>query len=202
MLNEKELIDGCKKYNRVAQKVLYTKYCAKMYAICMRYLKNKEEAEDLLQDGFIKVFININKYSSTGSLEGWIRRVIVNVVLNHLLKKKRYKLESIENHKNNYDGDAGYSSQIEHSYTFENSFDVEESEFTKPELDKALDQVPEVYSLVFNLFHIDDLTHSEIATLLSIDEATSRTRLFRAKKILQQYLIEIREKKRYREQLS
>jgi RNA polymerase sigma-70 factor, ECF subfamily len=202
MLNEKELIDGCKKYNRVAQKVLYTKYCAKMYAICMRYLKNKEEAEDLLQDGFIKVFANINKYASTGSLEGWMRRVIVNVILNHLLQKKRYKLESFENHKNNYDGDAGYSSQIEHSYTFENSFDVEESEFTKPELDKALDQVPEVYSLVFNLFHIDDLTHSEIATLLSIDEATSRTRLFRAKKILQQYLIEIREKKRYREQLS
>jgi RNA polymerase sigma-70 factor, ECF subfamily len=202
MLNEKELIDGCKKYNRVAQKVLYTKYYAKMYAICMRYLKNKEEAEDLLQDGFIKVFANINKYASTGSLEGWMRRVIVNVILNHLLQKKKYKLESFENHKNNYDGDAGYSSQIEHSYTFENSFGVEESEFTKPELDKALDQVPEVYSLVFNLFHIDDLTHSEIATLLSIDEATSRTRLFRAKKILQQYLIEIREKKRYREQLS
>jgi RNA polymerase sigma-70 factor (ECF subfamily) len=200
MFNEKELIDGCKLYNRVAQNILYKKYSAKMYAVCMRYMKNKEEAEDMLHDGFIKVFSNINKYSSKGSLEGWIRRVIVNVILHHIIQKKKYKFDSLESSESNNNENSGPSFSIENSSTVDDSFEIEAGEYSKMELDKALDQVPEIYRLVFNLYHLDDLSHAEIATILSVDEATSRTRLFRAKKTLKEYLIKIKAEKRYREQ--
>jgi RNA polymerase sigma-70 factor (ECF subfamily) len=197
MLNEKELVEGCKTYNRVAQNILYKKYSAKMYAVCMRFMKNnKEEAEDMLHDGFIKVFSNINKYSSQGSLEGWIRRVIINVILQHIVKQKKYKFDSLES---NYIEDPEDGPATENRLA-DNSLEIEEGEFNKLELDDALGRVPDIYRLVFNLYHIDDLPHEEIATLLSIDVATSRSRLFRAKKILKEHLMKIREKKQYREQ--
>jgi RNA polymerase sigma-70 factor (ECF subfamily) len=192
MTSEKEIIDGCKSYSRVAQNLLYKKYSAKMYGVCLRYLKNKQEAEDVLHDGFIKVFANIKKYSSSGSLEGWIRRVIVNVILDSILKKKKLRFDSLEANEND-------DSCKSDSLIADSTIEIEEGEYSKKELDTALDQLPEGYRLVFNLFYLDELSHSEIATLLSVDEGTSRTRLYRAKKILKEYLITIKDKKQNRE---
>ena len=184
MLSEKELVEGCKSYNSAAQKMLYIKYSSKMYAICVRYIKDKEEAKDLLQEGFIKVFANIDKYSFNGSLEGWIRKVIINMVLYHIKSNKKYKWESIN------------EANSEHIGLEENdSFEPDEDEFTMGELEKALNSLPEVYRVVFNLYHIDEFSHSEIGNILSIDETTSRTRLFRAKAILRDKLDSVRKLK-------
>jgi RNA polymerase sigma-70 factor (ECF subfamily) len=184
MLSEKELVEGCKSYNAAAQKLLYAKYSSKMYAICVRYVKDKEEAKDLLQEGFIRVFSNIDKYSFSGSLEGWIRRVIINIILYHIKSNKKYKWESIEANSEHIAG-------IEENESFES----EEDEFTMEELEKALNGLPEVYRVVFNLYHIDEFSHAEIGNILSIDETTSRTRLFRAKTILKYKLDAVRKLK-------
>ena len=168
---EEEIIRGCKAEERQSQKALYVRFSAKMYGVCLRYSKNREEAEDLLQDGFVKVFNHIHQYSGTGSFEGWIRRIMVNTALESLRKKK-----------------------IEYS-----SFDVMDAEdsnfenapeaFSKISANDLLEfvrQLPDGYRTIFNLFAIEGYQHNEIAEMLDISEGTSRSQLARARQILQE----------------
>ena len=137
----------------------------------MRYLKDKDDAKDVLHDSFIKIFNLIGKYKGEGSFEGWLKRIVINMALDHVKKSQRNKFVSTDN------------------------FDLAEKEespetstgillnagFTADDLLAMLQNIQTDYALVFNMFYIDKLSHKEIAELLTIDENTSRTRLFRAK---------------------
>ncbi len=181
MLKEADIIKGCKEYNSVAQNALYKAYAPKMKALCVRYSSNEEEAKDLMQEGFIKVFSNIKSYNGKGSFEGWIKRIMINTAISYYKKNKnKFAVEDISL-LNCRELGSEQEEEVEEIY----------SEYTSEDLMKALSSLPEQYKLVFNLFCIENHSHADIAQLLSLDEKTSRTRLFRAKKLLQDYLINL-----------
>lgn len=181
MLKEADIIKGCKEYNSVAQNALYKTYAPKMKALCVRYSSNEEEAKDLMQEGFIKVFSHIRSYNGKGSFEGWIKRIMINTAISHY-KKNKNKFASEDISTLNSKEIAGeQEEEVEEIY----------SEYTSEDLMKALNSLPEQYKLVFNLFCIENHSHADIAQLLSLDEKTSRTRLFRAKKLLKDYLVNL-----------
>jgi RNA polymerase sigma-70 factor (ECF subfamily) len=185
MLKEADIIKGCKEFNPVAQNALYKAYAPKMKALCVRYTSNEEEAKDLMQEGFIKVFSNIGSYNGKGSFEGWIKRIIINTAITHYKKNKhKYAVE-----------DISVVNSIEISVEQEEEVEELYSEYTSEDLMKALNSLPEQYKIVFNLFYIENQSHAEIAQLLSLDEKTSRTRLFRAKKLLKEYLTNLSDKR-------
>jgi RNA polymerase sigma-70 factor, ECF subfamily len=187
MATEEDLINACKECNPAGQKLLYYKFAPRMKGVCIRYSSNSEEAKDILQESFLKVFSKIHSFSNTGSLEGWIRRIVINTAINHYNKNKKYLHENIETytHFNTLEED-GY-------ITLESSLNEEDSllsnfNFSESELINAINILPEQFKMVFNLFYMENTSHKEISELLSIEENTSRTRLFRAKKILQNHL--------------
>lgn len=163
-----EIIKLCIDNNRSAQAHLYRLYASKMYGVCLRYCKDSEEAKDILQDGFIKVFDKIHQFKNTGSLEGWIRRIIVNTALESFRKKINYQnIEQLPDIK-----------------------EVIEEEFepgiTIDEMYKLVHGLPERYRMVFNLYVFEEMTHKEIAAALGITEGTSKSDLSRARGILQE----------------
>jgi len=145
----------------------------------MRYAGDADDAKDIMQDGFIKVYKNIHKFSASGSLEGWVRRIMVNTAINHLNKSKKHKHSiSISN---------------ETESVLEISDELAEDEllsgnFSHDQLLKALNNLSEDFRLVFNLYFIEEYSHKEIAELLDINENTSRSRLARARTQLKNYL--------------
>lgn len=171
-LNYKEasaesLVLSCVLGERGAQEELYARFSAKMYAACLRYAKDTEEAQEFLQTGFIKVFQNLEKYGNKGSLEGWIRTIIIRNALDSLKKTSKYNEVELEEST----GDL-FISDEETSMYESLSQDIILNEIQK--LDENL-------RLVFNLFHLDDMSHKEIAQELNILESTSRSILRRAK---------------------
>jgi len=185
MLTEAELIKGCKEDNRASQKALYDIYAPKMKAICQRY-SNPEEAKDILQEGFLKVFSKINSYSNQGSFEGWIKRIMINTAINHYKKNNKIKhigISEVENLSSEEDSESDL---------------IFQAGYSEKDLMTALCSLPEPFKIVFNLYYIEDHSHLEISNLLSIDESTSRTRLFRAKKILKEYLTKLSKQKAFR----
>jgi RNA polymerase sigma-70 factor (ECF subfamily) len=190
MLNEKDILKGCKDFNPTAQRMLYQKYVARMRAVCVRYARDRDEAKDILQEGFLKIFSNIGKYEESGSLEGWMRKIIVNTSISHYNRNKKYMHESLED---NMLEDSNGTYGKEYISNDPNLFS--EAAFTHEELLEALNQLPESHRVVFNMFHLEDFSHSEIAQALLIDEQTSRSRLFRAKKTLQEYLQTVSKRK-------
>ncbi len=169
-ITEEEIIEGCKAAKRDLQKALYKRFSGKMFAVCLRYSKSREEAEDLLQDGFIKVYSNINQYTATGSFEGWIRRIMVNTAL-EALRKKKINYSEIE------------IQDLEDS--IENVHDVM-SKIGMNDLLTFIQQLPAGYRAVFNLYAIEGYQHKEIAGMLNITEGTSRSQLARARQLLQE----------------
>lgn len=152
------------------QKALYTRFSAKMLAICIRYVKNREEAEDILQDGFVKVFNHIQQYSGQGSFEGWVRRIMVNTALEALRKKKvDYSSADIQNLEDDYESDNDVMSKMGYQ-----------------DLLGFIQSLSPGYQVIFNLYVIEGYQHKEIATLLSISEGTSKSQLARARMILQE----------------
>jgi RNA polymerase sigma-70 factor (ECF subfamily) len=145
-----------------------------MFALCLRYCRNREEAEDVLQDGFITVFRNIHNFRRDGSFEGWIRKIIVNTALMHLRSKKN---------ELNFSDVEELGAKIHP----ESSFDTA-SQINAAELSKMLDRLPEGYRLVFNLFAIEGYTHKEIGVMLGINEGTSKSQLSKARNYLQEML--------------
>ncbi|MDB5271645.1 MAG: sigma-70 family polymerase sigma factor [Chitinophagaceae bacterium] len=187
MLTEEEIINGCKQYNKAAQMVLYKQYVGKMNALSYRYVNSYDDAKDIVQESFIKIFSSISKYKGGGSLEGWIRRIIVNASIDYLKKKKRHIFVSLE--------------QTDTLVTEENlsetddEYSLDRTAFTNEELMSAINALPEMYKLIFNMHCIENYSHKEIADTLSIREDTSRSRLRRARLALKEHLTGLLKKK-------
>ena len=176
MLSEVDIIKGCRKYESTAQRILHNLYAKKMYAVCCRYISDKEEAKDVLQEGFIKVFQNFNKYKEEGPIAAWIRRIMVNTALSVLRKNKKQIFQSIdEDHNSEFITDDSHAEDVILQY-----------HFSQEELLTLIDSLPEGLKLIFNLYAIEKYSHKEIAELLNIKEGTSRIRLLRARKELQE----------------
>jgi len=173
MINDRQIIDGCARHDRKAQQLLYDKYSRFLLGICMRYVADKTEAEDILQECFLKVFFNIKDFSGTGSFPGWLRKIAVNTAITHYHKnlKFRYHIEIEE-----------YVSRE----TADNSFD--QNDFTEEELYRLLNELPAGYRMVFNLYAIEGYKHKEIAEMLGIDTNTSKSQYSRAKAVLREKL--------------
>lgn len=173
-MNESQIIAGCKKNNRSAQKALYELYAPKMMAVCLRYSKDDDTAKDLLHDGFIQVFQKIGSYKGDGSFEGWLRRVFVNL--------------SLENYRQEQRKIAVYS---DYSKDETDLYDAPEDELLdigdipRNTILKIIQEMPEGYRNVFNMVIFEDMPHKEIANQLGITEGASRSQFFRAKEFLQ-----------------
>ena len=178
MFDEKDILNGCREGKRSAQKQLYEKYASVMLAICLRYSKNRDEAEDLIQEGFLKIFQNINTFRNHGSLEGWIKRIMINHALNHY--KKNRKIPFTE--------DVNDINETEILYYNE---EVEIMEPVPPETLLAMIQsLPEGYRMVFNLYVFEEYSHKEIAETMNFSENTSKTQLMKARRQLQKKIFE------------
>lgn len=166
-MTEQELIEGCKSNNRLAQKVLYERFSAKMFGVCRRYVKTIENTEEVLMMAFCKIFKKIDSFSGKGSFEGWIRRIMVNEALMFLRKKYRFN---------------------EHADVTEipvKAVEVSiEDELAAQDILKLLEQLPVGYRTVFNLYVIEGFKHREIAEQLGISINTSKSQLILAKKKL------------------
>ena len=171
-ITDDELITGCRAGKRDLQKALYMRFSAKMLGVCLRYTKNREEAEDVLQDGFVKVFHHLSQYTGTGSFEGWIRRIMVNSALEHIRKKKIvYSHTDVQNLEDDCLLDAEVMSKM-----------------AVQDLLALIRELSPGYQIVFNLYAIEGYPHKEIAEMLDISEGTSKSQLARARKILQEKL--------------
>jgi len=171
-LELEKLLKKCKKGDRKAQQSLYTIYKDRLFALSMKYCKNRDEAQDNLQDSFVTIFTKINTYKSTGSFEGWMKRIVINKAIDRY-KRKPY-LESIDDH------------QIEENDT---TIDEEDTAIPLQTLLTLVQELPDRYRLVFNLYQLDNYTHKEIAASLNISQGTSKPNLHRAKMILKERII-------------
>jgi len=168
---EDKILKGCQANNSFAQKALYTKFAPTMFGICLRYAADYHSAEDILQDGFIKVFKNISKFRGEGSLEGWMKRIFVNTSIEYYRKvAKSFRLSPLE-----VAGDSPF-------------FDKQLVELERNELLELIQQLPDGYRLVFNLYVIEGFTHEEISNNLNINVGTSKSQLARSKKYLRKLI--------------
>ena len=167
--NEQNIIALCKQGNRAAQKSLFDLLSPKMFAICHRYMGNKEAAEDVLQEGFIVLFSKLDSYSGEGSFEGWARKIFVNTALMALRKNDILK----------------QSSDIETAFGVMSGNVSAIQDISYQELLKMIAELPAGYRTVFNMFVIEGYSHKEISEALGITEATSRSQLQRARVMLQ-----------------
>jgi RNA polymerase sigma factor (sigma-70 family) len=166
---EETLIKGCINGDRTFQSRLYSRFAKKMLGVCLRYARNKEEAEEILNEGFFRVFTYLHKFKGQGSLEGWIRKIMVNCAL--LKYKRESKIFAVSN-----------LSTV--SYEFPDDTDIA-ADLGKKELLQLIQALPPAYRLVFNLYVFEGYKHREIAELLDISEGTSKSNLFDARAILQ-----------------
>jgi RNA polymerase sigma factor (sigma-70 family) len=175
MYSEEDLINRCLNNEARAQEDFYRRFAPKMYGVCMRFAKNQMKADDILQEGFIKVFTNLKSFRNEGSLEGWVRKTIVNTAIN--LYKKNLK------HQKDTD--------IEQAEVVQN---FEQSSLDKISVQELMDiirDLPTGYRVVFNLNVIEGYSHKEISRLLEISENTSKSQLSRARQALQKKLFEL-----------
>jgi len=170
VLTEAELIKYCKRGDRLAQKLLYERFAPKMYGVCKRYVRRREDAEDILIEGLFKVFDNIEKFRGQGSFEGWIRRIVVNQSLMFLRKKHNFAL-TVE------------VSNIE----VKTEISIED-ELAAEDILNLLDKLPTGYRTVFNLYVVEGYKHREIAEIMGISINTSKSQLILAKKRLRQLI--------------
>ncbi|MGB1242879.1 MAG: RNA polymerase sigma factor [Chitinophagales bacterium] len=172
-VHQRQLIKACMRGDRTAQNQLYKEHKYKMMGVCLRYAKDRAEAEDILQDGFFKVFCDLKQFSGTGPLGAWIRRVMVNTALMHVRKNKNKLFPSVELEK------------VEHKQASEEDLF---SRFRMQALVQMIQRLPDGYRMVFNMYVIEGYSHKEIAKQLDISESTSKSQLSRAKMTLRQML--------------
>jgi len=162
-----DIIQGCIKGKRSSQEKLYQMYSAKMFGVCFRYCRDYDEAKDILQEAFIKVFEKINQFGNRGSFEGWVRKIIVNT-----------SLEKFRKHHQTIQLD-----QLAEVHEIEN--EEVELNISLNEMLALIQKLPDRYRLVFNMYAFEEMTHKEIAEKLGITEGTSKSDLSRARAILQ-----------------
>src|SRR5215213_3853098 len=172
-MTEDAILQGCIKNNAAAQKALYQKYSSKMLVVCYRYAHSREDAEDMLQESFIKVFSQIHTFENRGALEGWIRRIIVHTCINNLKKNKRFN-ESVD---------------LIHATSIQVREESIPSIIQAKEVVECIRMLPIGYRTVLNLYAIEGFTHKEIAIMLDIEESTSRSQYTRAKAMLEDVLV-------------
>lgn len=168
---EAKLLAACRKGDRKAQRTLYERYSPVMYAICRRYIKELDEAEDILIKSFTRIFEKLDQYKGEGSFEGWMRRIVVNESLGHLRRTKMYVEVDVE-----------YADR-------EPDYQYVQDHLEAEDLMKLVNELPPGYRSVFNLFAIEGYSHQEIAETLGISENTSKSQLSRARALLQRQLV-------------
>ncbi len=177
MLSDAEIIEGCSRHDRKAQQMLYDRYSRLLLGVCMRYAGDKTEAEDMLQETFLKIFFNIKDYSGTGSFIGWIRKIAVNTAITSYHKNLKYR----------------YNIDIEEYTMTETGIEsFEEDMFTTDELIRVLNELPAGYRMVFNLYAVEGYKHKEISEMLGIDINTSKSQYSRAKAVIREKLEKLR----------
>ncbi len=170
MTEIKEIINGCLKGNRRDQELLYRRHAAKLYAVCLQYSGNDEEARDILQEGFIKIFENLVNYKHEGSFDGWMRRIMVNTALEKY--RSKHMLHRVDDIDQIPEPDAEPDNE---DYAGLQAVD----------LMMIIRDLPPKYRMVFNLFAIEGYSHKEISSMMNISEGTSKSNLSRARVILQ-----------------
>ena len=175
-MTEEALLKGCLNNEAAAQRELYNKYSSKMLSVCYRYAHNREDAEDMLQEGFIKVFLQVNTFENRGAFEGWIRRIIVHTCINILKKNKKFN-ESVD---------------IIHANGLQIREDTVPAIIQAKQVVECIRMLPIGYRTVLNLYAVEGFSHREIAGLLDIEESTSRSQYTRAKAMLEDILIKKR----------
>ena len=178
-MTEEAILKGCLNNNAAAQRELYNKYSSKMLAVCYRYGHNREDAEDMLQEGFIKVFLQIHTFENRGAFEGWIRRIFVNTAIEQF-RKKNYLKPLTEVEENTVEGK--YLSVLD--------------TLAEKDIIQLVQQLSPGYRTVFNMYVIEGYTHKQISEILGISEGTSKSQLSRAKLILQDLVKTFIEKRR------
>jgi len=179
MLTEEELIEGCKKGNSKAQKELYSRYSGAMLGISMRYCREKSDAEDVLQEAFIRIFRYIVKFEgrNKGSLSAWIKTIVINTTLSHNRNNlKHHFTEDVDN------------VQIGENPVFDTLNDVDESKLKVQKILNSIQKLPDGYRAVFNLYCLEGYSHKEIAKILNVTENTSKSQLSKARKYLRKLL--------------
>jgi RNA polymerase sigma-70 factor (ECF subfamily) len=172
--SDDELIKGCQNEDRKFQKMLYQKYAPLMYNICLGYLKERSIAQDILQEGFIKVFKNIKNFKGTGSFEGWLRKIFTNTVIDYFRKNN-----TLSNHI--ISGPEVENEEVP-SHIIE--------QINAEDILIKVGQLPEGARVIFNLYALEGYTHKEISERLNVSEGTSKSQLNRAKSILKKWLEE------------
>jgi RNA polymerase sigma-70 factor (ECF subfamily) len=168
-ISETDLIRGCIAGDRRMQEELYRRFSPKMYAVCLRYANNADDAQDLLQEGFIKVYRNLHRFRAEGSFEGWVRRVFVNTSIEHF-RKKSTRMSMVTDKEENTIEDADITAL---------------NKLAEKDIINIIQELSPGYRTVFNLYVVEGYSHKEIGDLLGISEGTSKSQLARAKGVLQ-----------------
>jgi len=185
MISDEQIINGCKNGKRHAFNMLYKKYAAIMLGVCLRYSGNKVEAEDILQEGFIKVFKKIESFERKGKFQNWLRRIMVNTAINHYNANKRFNRDE----------------EFDPTKEIHTGMDLHEEEpygdalsLTADELMALINNLPQGYRMVFNLYVFEGMTHQEIADIMEIGVSTSKSQLSKARKYLRKEIGEKQQK--------
>jgi RNA polymerase sigma factor (sigma-70 family) len=179
IISDGDLIRGCLSGDSRMQEALYKRFAAKMYAVCLRYSNNADDAQDLLQEGFVKIFKNLDRFRAEGSFEGWVRRVFVNTSIEHYRKKVNLTSTSEREEALIEDGSV-------------NALD----KLAEKDIIALVQDLSPGYRAVFNMYAIEGYSHKEIGSILGISEGTSKSQLARAKGILQKKVTEFLDEKR------
>ena len=179
-INLNRMWEGCLQNDRKQQEALYRALAPKMLAVCMRYSNDKDEAQDILQEGFIKMFNNVHKYRGDGNLEGWIRRIMVHTAISRYRKLKPMVLVE----------DMAEEGAMSSAAQNANNLEVND-------LMKLIQQLPQAYRSVFNMYAVEGYSHQEIGNKLGITELLSRTTLYRARNILKEKLSQLTSREQY-----
>jgi RNA polymerase sigma factor (sigma-70 family) len=175
MFSEEQLIEGCKRKESACFEALYQRYASKLMTIARRYANTTFEAEDILQEAFIKIFQTLHSYRYQGSFEGWLKKIVVHTAINHFHKHKRHFPAVGSEDAAEHEPDISCEDIIDH--------------LSAEELIRTIQCLPEGYRQVFNLYEIEGYTHREVATMLGIQEGTSKSQLSKAKHLLKKLLV-------------
>lgn len=183
ILDEKQLIEQCRKKNRHAQRILFETHYKKMMPVCLRYLKSEDDTLEVINNAFLKIFDKLHQYKSEGSLESWIKRIVINCTIDFVRSNKSYRDNFIHTNEFHLYGEPHEEDYL--TEDFENNEDI-----SKEEILDMVSKLPPATRVVFNLYVIDDFSHQQICDKLKISIGTSKWHLSNARKLLKEKLIQ------------